>query len=190
MGPNGPAIITALDDLNVIPQDLKYDLYYIANDTDGHLARYFSREEYVDIGKKKRSDPTFRRLSTIDDKEGKCRIIAIFDYWSNGCLKPLHEKLNTVLRNIKEDCTFNQSNFKTILSDPRVDGDVIYSVDLKSATDLMPADLQAHILGLLIQDEEYGSAWLRIMTGHEFSVPNGMDPVYYTQGQPMGAYSS
>lgn len=82
MGPQGPAILTSLDDLKILPDSLKEDLYYLANDTQGWLAAYFQPTmEYVDLGKKKSNqEPTFRRLHEIEDKEGKKRIIAIFDY--------------------------------------------------------------------------------------------------------------
>lgn len=104
-------------------------------------------------------------------------------------LKPLHHCLNNVLRSMPEDCTFNQSNFKTILTDPRVQGQTIHSIDLKAATDRVPGSLQACILSAIIGDEEYGAAWLRVMRGYEFACPDGVSRAY-AQGQPMGAYSS
>jgi len=31
------------------------------------------------------------RLSYIKDKEAKCRIVAILDYWTQSCFEPLHK---------------------------------------------------------------------------------------------------
>jgi hypothetical protein len=33
---------------------------------------------------------TIRKLTAIEDREGKTRVIAIGDYWSQTALKPLH----------------------------------------------------------------------------------------------------
>jgi len=35
MGPNGPATLTATDDLKYLDMELKHDLYYLANDEEG-----------------------------------------------------------------------------------------------------------------------------------------------------------
>jgi len=46
------------------------------------------------------STQIFRKLSHFPDKEGKTRTIAIFDYWSQTVLRPLHNHLNDVLKGI------------------------------------------------------------------------------------------
>jgi len=123
------------------------------------LGKYFALQNPVSLGKAKADqEPCLRKLSEVDDKEGKKRLVAIFDYWSQTVLKPLHTLLNSVLKGWENDCTFNQSNFKSILTDPEVLGETIYSIDLKAATDRMPALLQAHILGVLMDDEAYGQS--------------------------------
>jgi len=91
----------------------------------------------------------------IPDKEGKTRIIAIFDYWSQCSLKPLHDSLNDILRTIKEDCTFNQSAFLAACDLP--EGVVYHSVDLKAATDYFPVNFQEMVLSMM-SDEEFASA--------------------------------
>jgi hypothetical protein len=37
-----------------------------------------------------------RRLSIVNDPEGKARVIAILDYWSQTSLKPLHDSLKNL----------------------------------------------------------------------------------------------
>lgn len=69
------------------------------------------------------------------DREGKVRVVALVDYWTQMVLKPLHDGVDSLLKSIKADCTHNQSKFKTLLQK----GEGAYgSVDLKSATDRMP----------------------------------------------------
>jgi len=157
MGPNGPALGTSLDDLNTVPDSLLDDLTSICNDEEGNLGFYIDRRPAPSIGfTKKGKDPCFRRLQPIEDKEGKTRLVAIFDYWSQGVLKPLHDFLNHVLRRFQEDCTFNQNNFKTVL--PYCGSSTFYSIDLKSATDRMPSNLQALVLSYIIGSVEFSEA--------------------------------
>jgi len=52
-----------------------------------------------------------RRLVGIADMEGKTRVIAIVDYFSQNALYPLHEFLFRILRQIPQDVTFSQGSF-------------------------------------------------------------------------------
>jgi len=62
-------------------------------------------------------------------------VIAILDYWSQTCLKPVHDYLFHVLSHIPQDCTFHQGKFKTLLDNPQGE---YYSIDLIAATDRFP----------------------------------------------------
>jgi len=53
-----------------------------------------------------------RRLVVFSDKEGKTRIIAILDYFSQTVLRGLHAYLFKALRKIPQDMTFNQGAFR------------------------------------------------------------------------------
>jgi hypothetical protein len=80
----------------------------------------------------------------IPDKEGKTRVIAILDYFSQTALKPFHEYLFRLLRKIPQDCTFDQGSFVESVrnwKDP-----VYYSVDLTAATDRFPIELICWVL--------------------------------------------
>lgn len=94
-----------------------------------------------------------RILSYFPDVEGKVRVIAILDYWSQCVLKPLHDKLNKILARLREDCTFDQSQFKDKL--PKTGP--YYSFDLSNATDRLPIVLQGKVLELLM-GKEYSDA--------------------------------
>lgn len=56
-----------------------------------------------------------RRLVCFPDKEGKTRIIAILDYFSQTVLKGLHSYLYRALRKIPQDVTFDQGAFKSLI---------------------------------------------------------------------------
>jgi hypothetical protein len=74
------------------------------------------------------------RLSIFGDKEGKTRVVAIVDYWTQTCLKPLHLALMGLLRRLPADCTFDQSRFRRLSHFPGP----FHSFDLSAATDRMP----------------------------------------------------
>jgi hypothetical protein len=125
-----------------------------------------------------------RKLSYFSDKEGKTRVIAILDYWSQSALKPLHDKLMFILKGIRCDVTFDQNRYKEVLppSGP------YYCYDLSAATDRMPVDLQQQVLINLL-GEAKAAAWKRLLVRDAYHCRDS-DPVIYGAGQPMGAYSS
>lgn len=119
----------------------------------------------------------------MSDKEGKTRVVAILDYWSQTVLKPLHDHLNVILRGIKPDMTFDQDRFQHYLPSTGP----YYSLDLTNATDRMPISLQKLILSQIVGDEK-AEAWCRILTKYGYSYKG--EQFHYGAGQPMGAYSS
>lgn len=121
----------------------------------------------------------------IPDRE-KPRTVAILDYWSQTCLRPVHYFLFGVLRRIPQDVTFDQGSF---LDRVRSWGQVqeYYSIDLKNATDRFPIDLICTVLGGAFT-REWVLHWKSIMVGYPFSSKEG--EVSYSVGNPMGAYSS
>ena len=125
------------------------------------------------------------RLSYIKDKEAKCRVVAILDYWTQSCFEPLHKAQFALLRSLKSDCTFDQGSFRTKLPSRGP----YYSCDLSSATDRLPVTLQRAILATLISPE-YAAAWYELLCTREYKLPKGAGSVKYGAGQPMGAYSS
>jgi len=92
-----------------------------------------------------------RRISVVRDKERKNRPIAIFDYFSQTSLKPLHDAIMAYLAKIPTDLTFNQFGVEQIPSNPNSS---YYSLDLTAATDRFPVSLQEKILGCLIGKEK------------------------------------
>jgi hypothetical protein len=189
-GPFGHALASWVDDLLSLPNQLTEAIktlggVKLTEFIDAALANkdilMGLRQEYKLV----KSGYPLRRLSYFADKEGKSRVIAIMDYFSQTVLKGLHSYLFSALRKIPQDMTFNQGAFKARISD----WEVFYSVDLSSATDRFPIDLISDVLkGHL--PSEYVEAWKHIMVGYPFKVPGEDRLIYYSVGNPMGAYSS
>lgn len=192
-GPNGQAIMSAVHDYTLLPSWLKTKIISLAGIGLSQCMTLMDtisagKHLIIDIWNKSfpRKSKLLRKLSAIKDKEGKTRVIAIFDYWSQSALKPLHDCLMGILRRLPTDCTFNQSSFmKRVPSN----GVTYYSFDLSNATDRMPAEFQRRILSRIIGSER-SYDWLDIMVKEGFSCPGQTELIKYSVGQPMGAYSS
>lgn len=124
------------------------------------------------------------RLVGLNDKSCKTRVVAIGDYISQSLLFPLHKSLMTILRNLTEDGTYDQNKAVRQLSE---NSSYFGSVDLKSATDRLPVDLQKKVIDCLFPG--LGDPWSRVMRDRSFVCP-GRKPVKYQVGQPMGLLSS
>lgn len=138
-------------------------------------------------------DVALGKLSFKEEAAGKLRIFAIADIWTQSLFKPLHDSLFSYLRGLPNDGTFDQeAAFKRCL-DKSITYRSVYSVDLSSATDRLPIDLQVGILDKLT-GLPIGSLWKRILVDRPYMirkndyVPSGY--VYYSTGQPMGCLSS
>nr|QCF24461.1 RNA-dependent RNA polymerase [Entomophthora muscae mitovirus 2] len=188
-GPNSQAMIGSIADLNHLPQSLRDDISVLGGPELTKVMDLLFEKINVKAWNrhfKVKDKSLIRKLSVVSDPEGKERVIAIFDYWSQTALKPLHDNLFELLSRIKGDCTFNHSAGRN-LSD-KAKGPY-YSMDLTAATDRFPIWVQRHVISELIS-VEYADSWSRVMTSHEFSAPFADSPINYGVGQPMGAYSS
>jgi len=182
------AVQSWLTDFISIPDSLKGDIAVVGGnrllqkmrDLRTHLV------DFIKVFKPKKSG-VFRRIEAISDSEGKSRVVAILDYWSQTALKPLHSYLFRILEKIPQDVTFDQGSFvnKTLKWDRKEEW---FSVDLSKATDRFPIKLISQVLRGALTDK-YVDAWERIMVGYKFHNRLG-DDVSYAVGNPMGAYSS
>nr|UJQ92572.1 MAG: putative RNA-dependent RNA polymerase [Mitoviridae sp.] len=190
-GPIGQALTSSVTELSLLPEDLISSIKELggsklSNVIDNlRLARWGTHSLvsiWASIFKAKKT--LFRKISYFADKEGKTRVIAIFDYWSQTCLKPYHDAINRILRKVRPDCTFNQNSiFETL---PTLGP--YHSLDLSNATDRMPLALQLRVFEKLFGKAK-ALAWANLLVGYEFATKDGPH-VKYGAGQPMGAYSS
>lgn len=192
-GPLGQALLTSVSELTLIPQELLESILIVGGPKlraviEGLKAPIAGTNlSIVDVWSKLYPPKTksLRRISYFSDKEGKTRVIAILDYWSQTALRPLHDALNAVLKRIPQDCTFNQNHFLKCLP-PK---GPYYSIDLSNATDRMPISLQKIVIQEVI-GKARADAWAHILVGYEYTLSRMARVAKYACGQPMGAYSS
>lgn len=188
-GPKGHALWTSYLDLLHMPDSLRESVAYVGGPRlKEDMSNYLVFIPYIEgyFGKRlSKIRTTLRRLSVIRDKEGKNREIAILDYYSQQALRPLHSYLFRLLKRIPQDCTFDHGHSLTELKPTK--GSSFHSIDLSSATDRFPIELQQHLLTVMF-GKEYSEHWKNIMVGFPFDYQG--DSISYARGNPMGAYSS
>lgn len=187
MGPNGPALNNATFDfkpwiqrygyiLSLLPGFYHKLIIYLQD-----IAQYFDSWP-VNPKQQFKDNPILRRLSTVDDKEAKERVIGIVDYWSQSLLKPFHESILRILGGWKTDLTSGQN-----ISPFGDSSQKYWSIDLTSATDRFPISLQKLVVERL-HGVDFSNAWEDLMIGTPFEYRGKY--YKYATGQPMGAYSS
>lgn len=129
------------------------------------------------------------KLSKKDEPAGKIRIFAIADVWTQSVLKPYHEYIFSILRNIPQDGTFDQAGPLVKLRE-RLNSQSnkwVASYDLSAATDRLPIKVQVQVLSQLFT-REVAEAWRVLLVDRDWWL--GSDAFRYSVGQPMGALSS
>jgi len=139
-------------------------------------------------------DLALGKLSFKEEAAGKLRVFAIADIWTQSLFKPLHDELFVILKTLPNDGTFNQDASFARSMEKAAISNCAYSVDLSSATDRLPIDLQIGILDLL-SGLSIGKLWASILVDRPYMVRENdyvkdCDFVYYRTGQPMGCLSS
>lgn len=185
-GPMGPAMDQAMDELRLLPSWQVRDLLVLGGSQFAKYLREVQALVRLFPGPWAANSPkgsNLRKLSFVYDPEGKVRVIAILDYWSQTCLKPLHDNILSLQRWFKQDCTFNQArHLYTLRPNP-----FFYSYDLSAATDRFPITQQSFVIARQL-GKEFANAWVRVLTKMPFATTGRK--VFYNTGQPMGAYSS
>lgn len=104
-GPQGPAMTSIIDEGKALGDELLKDInLFLTTEmkevlTDIRSPTCFNEPSLAAHVKKSMSS-VVRRITVVDDKEGKNRVIAIFDYWSQLVLRPLHRSLIRVVDNL------------------------------------------------------------------------------------------
>jgi hypothetical protein len=143
-GPLGKALVSAISELPLISKNDKIMANLLAMGGEG-LAKYIAEINAFSSKILARKGSCLGKLSVFGDKEGKTRIVAIVDYWTQTVLKPYHDCLMAILKRLSPDCTFNQDNYKRLLTFPGP----YQSIDLSNATDRMPLWLQKAIIAFI-----------------------------------------
>jgi hypothetical protein len=181
-GPNGQALMFSLNDLFLMDISLIEDIILLGGPKlERYIKLVLKYKSYL-INFFPTSGKLLRKLIAFPDKEGKTREVAIFDYYSQTSLIPLHNYLFKALKKIPQDFTYDQTGYMSSLSN----SEVYYSIDLTAFTDRFPIEINRDLLASRIGPEK-ADAWKRIMT-QKFTLNN--ETISYSVGNPMGAYSS
>jgi hypothetical protein len=104
-------------------------------------------------------------------------------------LKPLGEILFETVANLPWDCTFDQTKPYKFVQEHLKKGGTTFCVDLSSATDFFPLDLQLAILRKILPLDEHLISLFEDLSRNS-TWTYGKDGVRWTNGQPMGLYPS
>jgi hypothetical protein len=185
-GPQGKASNTALCDFNNYNYYLLQNLY---NLTSLEGIEYLSKSFTYWFNNSSNFKPKHNNLgkiSIIKDPEGKIRIIAIVDYYTQLFLKKLHHNCFKLIKNNFNNCD------RTFTQDPyhkwKDDENQFWSLDLSSATDRFPRLLQMRLLSHMY-NMKFASSWEKHLGDISFETLDG-NSIKYKVGQPMGTYSS
>jgi len=187
-GPNGHALWMSVKDFINLPESLYESIRFLGGFKLSHLmevlknnlnsiARFFQYDDRIN---------RIRKISAIPAPEGKTRMVAILDYWSQTVLYPLHQYLFRAIKKIPQDCTFNQGSFIEKLKPNK--GQMFWSVDLTAATDRFPIEVIEKLIAARLTDN-YAKHWRNIMVGYPYWTKE-KGYITYSVGNPMGAYSS
>lgn len=111
-----------------------------------------------------------------------------------GCL-PIQRLLETVVKRLPKDCTFDQGRFDDRISS-RVSSPRLYigSVDLSQATDNLPLEWGRYIVDTLLSHGSipsiYKKSWACFLEAARGTYYNGGVPTKWTVGQPLGTLPS
>jgi len=193
-GPNGPATWTAYSDVRAWskePELLKQlvvylqesDMVFMHTDMNGTL-----RLDESDVAPHRY--PYLGKHNVIEEWGGKARIVAALDYWSQMALTPLHNTINTFLKRLGSDGTFDQTKIIRRVKEWTKDETIaVNCYDLTAATDRIPISLQKEIITKAMGSASFATAWSRILSEREF-IDDAGTLRRYKVGQPMGARSS
>jgi hypothetical protein len=191
-GPNGPSVTTSLWDLPTAATVFESPLLIVNSLLCDFMETLLEWSEKADLqellGLKRNKTRYLRKVSVKPDREGKSRIFAILDYWSQTALTPLHDMLYRHLDSIPEDCTTDQTSGVEKMLAYR-NNKWFYSYDLTSATDRFPVKVQERILGRMF-NTSYAKAWTQLLTNEPFWFKDIGRSVKWSVGQPLGAKSS
>jgi hypothetical protein len=140
------------------------------------------------------------QLSFKEEAAGKLRVFAMVDIWTQSLLKPLHHSIFNLLRKLPNDGTFNQEEAFNRAIEKSIYYGHAWSVDLSSATDRLPIEIQKYLVSALTGSKVLAETWASLLVSRDYVITGdisklasyGLEPqrIRYAVGQPMGALSS
>jgi hypothetical protein len=183
-GPNGHALKTSDMDISAVINDP--EIYKAICKVQGSLKDIRPMESIQELY----PDAIHSRLTQFPEKSGKTRTIAIIDYYSQRCLKPLHEGLMNILGKLVSDGTYSHQNVGKYTQQATKEKSFIACSDLTAATDRFPAIIQESLLKELLKETDLAEPLWTLLAKRSFKLSWSDQIVTYGCGQPMGAYGS
>jgi hypothetical protein len=124
-------------------------------------------DRYQPLGSRKhrfKNKPETGKLLYIQEYgKLKCRVAAIVDGVTQELLKPVHDELMDILRQIPEDCTFDHNKISNIAKERFKRNQSFYGYsDLSDASDRIPRFLYRNTLNDI--KPTLGSLWCELWT--------------------------
>jgi len=127
----------------------------------------------------------------LQEQGGKLRSVASPHLVHQLALKPLGDAIYKLVQSLPWDCTFDQSKPFAVLQQHLIQGHTIHSIDLSSATDYFPLEIQIVVLKAIFGDisdlrlfEDISRSLWRC---DQVLIP---DRLSWRRGQPLGLYPS
>lgn len=180
-GPNGPATLSCLKDLEALRQPGEG----VLKDAVEELLKISI--PFIDLSKYDTSSvqkSIHSKLVLLSDKFGKTRTIAIADYFSNLALTGIHKSFMEALQRMRGDVTYLQNEIPNLVKGL---GTHLYSSDMTAFTDRFPIQLEKKVVSAAY-GERIGYLWETVLTKRKFQHPKGA--LSYKVGNPMGVLSS
>lgn len=120
-GPNGFALTTWPLELEVIPTQMIKSLGVVGGkELQTYLEILLENRGHLKAGiesllPKGNKETILRKVTGIQDREGKTRPVAVFDYFSQTGLRGVHLAIFDILRRIPQDMTFNQRDVSKVV---------------------------------------------------------------------------
>jgi hypothetical protein len=127
----------------------------------------------------------------IQEQGGKLRSVASPHLVHQLALKPLGDSIYDLVQSLPWDCTFEQSKPFDVLQTALSEGQTIHSIDLSSATDYFPLEIQMTVLRTL-----YGNCsdvrLFEVISQSSWRADGDLVPntLQWKRGQPLGLYPS
>lgn len=124
----------------------------------------------------------------LQEPGGKLRSVASPFRVHQRALAPLGKSLYSLVQQLPWDCTFDQTRAHPFIQSHLAQGKCVHSVDLSSATDYFPLDLQMVALRAIFGDQERSLDLFEEVSRSQWKSPVG--EVQWHRGQPLGLYPS
>lgn len=199
-GPNGPSAVSQAQDMACLLQSnipyLEYvDSIYGPDSWLKDLFNNFSNEVITNpepLRWKKDQPPIMAKLVFLQAPAGKTRVVYVLNWWIQQLLLPLHDSMMNHFKDetmLQNDATWDQERAVETIRRWSKEGRKLSSFDLTAATDRWPALHQNMVISACFGNK-VSSAWLFCMTRIPPFVKSLGKHIFYSVGQPMGAYSS